>query len=789
MASGVPEEDPGIPIADFIPRCRFSEYGQQPDSGTKGAADMDRKRLERYLATLFAGAIALAPLPLRIAHAEATPETALWAEVNARNITVAPDSDLGVRSAGKVFRADPDALARTLSRAPMELPGSAKRAGLVFSIPMPDGALQRFEVLESPVMAPELARKYPDLRTYVGQGIDDPTATARLDRTSNGFHAMVLSARGETFVDPYARGDVRHYVSYYAHEARRRFACLVPKPAADATTSKGASLAPPLGGMLRTYRLAMAATGEFTQFHGGTVRKGLDAVVSTVNRVTGIYERDMAIRFVLVAGEDRIIYADPNTDPYSNDSPDALLDENQTNLDQVIGTAEYDIGHVVGTGGGGLAAPGVCVPQDKAKGETGSESPFGDAFDVSYVAHEIGHQFGAEHTFNNGEDGSCGGNRARGTAYEPGSGTTIMGYAGICQSADVQRDSDSYFHVASLGEMSRWVTENPCAPESPTGNTPPTVDAGAPHTIPAGTPFALTAQGSDVDGDALTYSWEQFDLGPESPPEGDDGLRPIFRSFSPTESPTRTFPQMSALLAGGDTPWEILPSTNRTLTFRVTARDNRARGGGVAFAETTLRVTRSAGPFAVAGPNAGEVWTGGSRRTITWDVAATDRAPVGAVNVRISISTDGGQTFPVVVSPSTPNDGSETITVPNAPTDRARIKVEAVGNIFFHVSRADFKIEEGTGGGGTVPTIADVIPLEVAGKPFRIKIVGESFLDGLQIFVGESAEPWPLVKHKSESVVVLKKGPTLEQAFPVGVSRKIRVVNADGGEASTTFTR
>jgi hypothetical protein len=439
---------------------------------------------------------------------------------------------------------------------------------------------------------------------------------------------------------------------------------------------------------LHTYRLAVAATGEYTAFQGGTVAQALAAINTTMNRVNGIYQRELSIRFVLIANETNIIYTNAMTDPYTNGDPNAMIGENQSNVDTVIGSGNYDIGHVFGTNSGGLASAGVCAG-NKARGVTGSGAPVGDAFDVDYVAHEMGHQFGANHTFN-GSTGSCGGNRESGAAYEPGSGSTIMAYAGICGAENLQLNSNDYFHVKSLEEIVAFIGGHSCDVETATGNVAPTVNAGPDFNIPMGTPFILTASGSDANGDALTFAWEEYDLGTQSPPNTDDGSRPIFRSFTPTASPARTFPKLSDILNNTSTFGESLPTTTRNMTFQVTARDNRAGGGGVNSATMQVHVTNTSGPFAVTQPNTAVVWTTGTTQTVTWNVANSTAAPVSCANVRILLSIDGGNTFPIVLNASTPNDGSAAITVPNVPSTTARVKVEAVGNIFFDISNQNF---------------------------------------------------------------------------------------------------
>ncbi len=625
-----------------------------------------------------------------------------WNDIQENQISVTGDRVI-IPAEYRTLSLDVPALRNLLVSAPMEIIGKNIK-GINIALPLPDGSYEIFEVVESPVMESGLAVRYPEIKTYAGVSIKSSLNNVRLDLTPQGFHAMILSPDGRVFIDPYSKGDTENYISYYTRNYTREegFECEVlydEQTMRELEQLHQNDIDIPTGPQLRTYRVAIAATGEYTIYHGGTVALGLAAVVTALNRVTGVYQVEMAIKMVLIANNDLIIYTNPSTDPYTNSNGSAMLTQNQTTLDAVIGTANYDIGHVFSTGGGGVAYLScVCNPSTKARGVTGLPSPIGDPFYIDYVAHEMGHQYGGNHSFNS-EAGACGGgNRSAGSAYEPGSGSTIMAYAGICAPHNLQNNSDAYFHVRSFDEIVYYTNNgngNSCPVTTNTGNNPPqiTLPAGG-FTIPKSTPFALTGAAVDPDGDPLVYCWEEYDLGPAGAPTAPSGNAPIFRSFTSVTSPTRTFPKLSSLLNNTTTIGEILPTYTRNLSFRMTARDNRITGGGVDWKQITFAVTADAGPFLVTSPNTNVSWPGLTSQTITWDVANTTASPVNCANVNILLSVDGGNTYQYTLAANTPNDGSEQITLPDHQTSLARIKVAAAGNIFFDISNQNFTIDE-----------------------------------------------------------------------------------------------
>lgn len=670
----------------------------------------------------------------------------LWSHIPEQTIQDRPGSERALfPNAYRTFALANAELRATLRKAPMEFTPGAEALAVVITLPMPDGSFQQFAIQESPMLAPDLAALLPDVKTYSAQGIDDPSATGRLDFTPAGFHGFILSDAGAVYIDPYRRGDTTNYMAYWRRDYARpsgepQFSCDVMRgPRSESSpgrlTAESASRIRAFtssGPTLRTYRLAMAATGEYTAFHGGTVAGAQAAIVTTINRVNSVYEREIAVRLTLVNNAS-IVFTNAGTDPYANTSDD--IDLNQTVVDNAIGSANYDVGHLVGTGGGGLAMLGaVCWTGYKARGLTGSPSPVGDPFDIDYVAHELGHQFGAEHTFN-GTTGSCGGgNRSANSAYEPGSGSTIMAYAGICGAENLQANSDPYFHGRSYDQIVAYTTDTRvdyggyCPAQTLTANSAPVVTPGSAITIPANTPFALTGSATDPNGDALTYGWEEFDLGTAAPPATDDGSRPIFRSFNPATSPTRLFPKLSDILAGTVTFGESLPTTTRTMTFRLSVRDNKAGGGGVDFGTRTVNVTSAAGPFSVTAPNSAVSWAGGSTQTVTWNVASTTAAPVNCANVNILLSADGGSTFPTTVLAATPNDGTQSITVPSVPTTTARIKVECATAPFFNISRPNFTIT------GSIAAPTNVTATAIATGTVRLSWTGVAVATAYDVY-------------------------------------------------------
>jgi uncharacterized repeat protein (TIGR01451 family) len=778
----------------------------------------------------------------------------------------------------RAFELRTGAIRSALDAAPAEFSGSAP---LPISLPAPNGGLARFAVVESPVMEPELAAKHPEIKTYSGEGITDPTATIRISVTALGFQASVRGEDGSWYVDPYYLRNKSLYASYSATDLDDLHGRFVDHHGHAETavgptgkifggadkiedefgsTSGGieANALNATGDQLHVYRLGLASDPSYATYFGAA--NVTSAKVALINRVTQIYEDDLAIRFVLI-GNNNLLNLDTNAQITGANGPcgsapcyaaapacnTATLDRNRIVFGQIIGASNYDVGHLVlGLNGGGKAG-GQAGGSQKARGCTGVTQPVGDYFAVDYVGHEMGHQYSGGHTFAGSANNCSAGNYSAASAVEPGSGSTIMSYAGICGADDLQAHSDPYFSQRNFDELTNFVAsthpninevqtisltnfdsndsfrltfgagttgaitrgtnynaagitaalasilpagasvaiadwggggtpsdngfevtfggtlagtnvqqlglstftggmggfvgetdkggpiDNSGSQVISTGNSAPNVSAPGPYTIPHRTPFTLNGSATDPDGDTLTYLWEQNDTATAqgSLQTASKATGPLFRVFGtaldnskydgtkyntggenhPTTDSSRTFPDMAQILANntnadsGDCPAsgnkvdcysEFLPPAGYAgpMHFRLTARDNNPGGGGVNNAETTVNLAPGTGPFKVTSPNtAGVTWVYGKNETVTWDVAGTNAAPINTSNVDILLSTDGGATFSRTLASNTANDGSEQISVPDVNTTQARVMVRAVGNIYFDVSNADFRID------------------------------------------------------------------------------------------------
>jgi len=612
------------------------------------------------------------------------------------------------------YKLNIDALKNELQNAPSRKNTFAP-SNVIIDFPTANNTFESFRVKEASVMEKELQDKYPEIRTYIGESVNNPGTTMRFSITNQGLHTMTMSTNnGVQFIDPFTT-EGNNYIVYAKRDLPAldsAWVCGFENDDEDVAldvnfdheAQKNAN-----DGMMREYRLAVATTIEYSAFHwqaagltGGDTEAAkkaavLAAIVVTINRNNQIYERDLALTMTLVANNDAIIFID--SDNFTNNNAGALISESQTVIDNIIQSPNYDVGHTFSTGGGGLASLNSPCTGNKARGITGSPQPIGDAYDIDYVAHELGHQFGAPHTFN-GNGGNCaGGNRSASNAYEPGSGSTIMAYAGICAPQNVQGNSDTYFHQKSLQMIFDNISagaSSTCPNETPTGNSAPTSNAGADYIIPQLTPYKLTGSSTDADGTAThTYTWEQYDLGPAGVPTETTASGPLVRSYAGTSEVTRYIPRLEDVVASGgtSTTWEKLSSVQRAMNYRLTVRDNDVNGGQTAVDGMMASVNPAAGPFVVTSQDAaGVTWTTGDTETITWNVANTTGAGVNTANVNILLSTDGGLNFDTVLASNVPNNGSYDVTVPSTVAPFCRIMVEAVGNIFFNINTKSFAL-------------------------------------------------------------------------------------------------
>ncbi len=665
----------------------------------------------------------------------------------------------GVAGETLVWQLNAAALRQLLAGAPLESTGAVADSQTILPLPLPDGRIAHFRIAESPLFEPALAARFPEIKSYRGQALDVPGLTLRAAWSPLGFHATLLVG-GEAIILLPMHNDPTLYFSQAGAAETGTFACL----AQDTKQLLGAR-APDVavGDQLRTYRLAIAATWEYANaFGGGTNAGTLASINAWLNGLNAIYERELSVRLTLASGTN-VLYTtergfNAGSDPFDNANVLSMMEQARPVLRDQVGVNNYDLGHVFGAASGfnaqGTAGLGVVCDNtqfnpltggpdqqgpNKGRGAStfGVNYPVGDSRPLGVWAHEIGHQFGAHHSYNSA-NGFCGSQRQGSTAYEPGGGTTIMAYIGVCDTDNVTLTRDLRFHNGSFREILAYLATVGCGTLSASANRIPTVNGGADFTIPKQTPFTLTATGADADagdGPNLTYVWEQVDAGEATfgnPPYGDQPgdppttTRPLLRSFAPTASPARSFPSLTYILNNANTPpavvnglqtAEALPSVPRVLNFRVTIRDQR---GGVNEDAVKLTVDNS-GPFRLTAPNTAVSWTGGTAQTVSWSVNGTQAL---ASNVRLLLSTDGGQSFPTVLLASTANNGSATISVPNnLPTTQARLKLEALGNIFFDILDANFSITPGV----SCPVVNSFTAAEVIGA--TVTLTGTNFTD------------------------------------------------------------
>jgi hypothetical protein len=674
---------------------------------------------------------------------------------------------------------------------------NSKSISKTILLPNATGILEAFEIRESSNFEKGLADKFPTIKSYSASGIENPTSFAKISLGSDGFHAVIFAANGKTvYIDPYSK-DNQQYIVYKTSDLKEEdalFKCNVEE-IAKKSMSTSAKSSVVNDGNLKIFRLALVCSGEYAQFHlenqnvSATASEAdkkiavLSAMNTSMTRVNGVFEKDLSVKMEIVADNDKVIFLDANTDNITDGDPDKMIDEVQTITDSEIGTANYDIGHIFSTGGSGLAGLGVvCVTGQKARGVTGRSSPIGDPYDIDYVAHEMGHQFGAGHTQNN----SC--NRSNSTAVEPGSASTIMGYAGIC-APNVQSISDAYFHAVSITQMQAVIASSgSCANLQANGNNAPVADAGLNYSIPKSTPFILKGTATDADGiTSLTYNWEQIDneIGATMPPAATNTVGPMFRSLPSNTSPNRYMPALATVVLGStSSTWEVLPGVARDMTFSLLVRDNNTTGGATSRSNMLLTV-EDAVAFTVTSQDTSITWDAGSTETINWNKGTTDEAPIDCQNVTIKLSEDGGLTFPIILVENTPNDGSENIIVPNNVTTQARIMVAAADNIFYNVNAVNFEIQS---------TIPSFVLKNTSGDLFACNSGGQTvdytlnldFINGFSETVSFAASGQP------EGSVVAFSPSTINQDADVvmsvtnldGITAQDYTINVQGSSAS-----
>jgi len=623
--------------------------------------------------------------------------TSLWFDSGSQSKSAYTSQVRAIAKNARHLRINSAALAKTFLD---------KRRVITLAFPLPNGAMVDFELSPSPLMSATMAAKYPQMMSYRGVQKDDPANIGRFSISPKGLYGMFLHRNSWVLVSPEYEADVANYITYYYQDALP-FAdapmlqndSLYPAP--HVTQKKLAAKLPPTGDSVLTYRLALSATGEYVQAQGGSKADAVAEIINLLNRINQILLIELSVQFELVDNE-AILFTDPLTDPFSNDDPASDIESNQQLIDDVVGTSNYDMGHLLSTNSGGLAFVGVACRSDlKAQGYTGAGRPRGERFYIDLVAHELGHQLGASHTFNASNQGACTADQRNfATSFEPGSGSTIMSYAGICAGQNLQNDSDPYFHAGSIQEIRDYIDSQSCGSTVLQNNAIPKIQLEHDtYTIPSHSPFRLNATATDADGDTLSYTWEQLDAGglegaTESLEEAstDNGFNPLFRSFSPSSDSSRYFPKLSTVLSGNSDFGETYATRNRVLNFRLTVKD---RQGGVNDADLNISVVNTGSTFMLYSPTTTSTWIGNSRQLISWDTAGSEQAPINCLTVDISLDMDGDHKFDAILATDAVNDGEHLITVPNNISSQARLRLQCSDSIFYALNNGAFIITAG----------------------------------------------------------------------------------------------
>lgn len=640
-----------------------------------------------------------------------------WKQVNYSDIRLPENSEtMAMPSEYLTYSLNFDGIVNYLKGAPSEGSYASQSGSFRLVLPLADGSMEAFSVWESSVMDPALAIKYPEIRTFAGHSVRHPSVTTRFGYGYDAFHAVILGGPTTTVITWYANNQNEYHLCFdplkfdiapnevpgliCGHIGGGEEIDPIEVPADPVVSFRGGGE----GALVarRTYRVAISTTGEYAQMHGGTLQSVLSSLVTAVSALNSVLEKETAVKFILVPNIESVIFLDPDGDPFFNaNNGSGLMAQNQAILNSNIGSSFYDVGQVFTgpcTDVGGVVS-GTACSQGKGRGTTCNFTSNVTAVMLNTGAHEFGHQLSAGHTWSNcpGQEGQL----SDGTAWEPGSGSTILSYQGACGPSNIPGGGNIIYHAGTIGQIWSYTRTGggaQCGLTFESANHAPEIiwPYNDGFNIPISTPFELEAAAIDEDGNAMTYAWNQMNLGPSAPLGQQIGNSPSFRTYDPSNSPKRSFPRLPVLLNNGFEDTELLPAYSRNLKFRFVVRDNNVDegSGGVTWQELSFNATASAGPFLVTYPNEGtETWTGGEEVEISWDVANTNNDLVDCQAVNIRLSVDGGLTYPHLLVGATLNDGAEKVFIPSVNTSKARIRVEAANNIFFDISNSDFSIQ------------------------------------------------------------------------------------------------